>query len=311
MLPIEDLAPSIRKAQIGTAWKSEDTARKLKRARRLGQDLPEDADPGLIDDALERVLGSNDLRPVRWLSIGERRADAVGKVDTPAGSGTGFMVSPWLLMTNNHVISSAAAASSATVTFRYQQDASGNIRSVKTLNLDSARFFRTSPSNKLDYTLDSVAPATGGKAPGDVYGFLPLIGGTGKILEGEPINIVQHPWGRPTEIAFRNNLLLSIDDDEKLTYQTDTESGSSGSPVFNDQWEMVALHHKSVEAANAEGVKIDRMGNPVTAATPENLRVWVANEGIRVSALVRDIQSSSYRGARRQLVDEVLGRNQR
>ena len=26
-------------------------------------------------------------------------------------------------------------------------------------------------------------------------------------------------------------------------YSTDTEAGSSGSPVFNDQWEVVALHH--------------------------------------------------------------------
>jgi endonuclease G len=194
-----------------------------------------------------------------------------------------------------------------TTTFRYQQDASGNIKSVKTLNLDSARFFRTSPSNKLDYTLVAVAPAPGGKAPGDVYGFVPLIGGTGKILKGEPINIVQHPQGRPKEIAFRNNLMLRIDDEEKVTYQTDTDSGSSGSPVFNDQWEMVALHHTGVEASNATGVKIDRLGHTVIASTPENLRVWVANEGIRVSALVRDIQAGSYRGARRQLVDEVLG----
>jgi endonuclease G len=246
---------------------------------------------------------------VNWLSIGQRSAEAVGKIDTPAGSGTGFMVSPWLLMTNNHVISDSAAAARATVTFRYQQDGSGNIKSAKTLNLDPDRFFRTSPRNKLDYALVAVAPAAGGKPPGDVYGFVPLIGGTGKILKGEAINIVQHPQGRPKEIAFRNNLMLRIDDEEKVTYQTDTDSGSSGSPVFNDQWEMVALHHKSVEASNAAGVKIDRLGRPVTEATPDNLRVWVANEGIRVSALVRDIQASSYRGARRQLVDEVLGRS--
>jgi V8-like Glu-specific endopeptidase len=27
-------------------------------------------------------------------------------------------------------------------------------------------------------------------------------------------------------------------------YRAPTEGGSSGSPVFNDQWEVIALHHK-------------------------------------------------------------------
>ena len=29
----------------------------------------------------------------------------------------------------------------------------------------------------------------------------------------------------------------------RLRYQTNTEDGSSGSPVFNREWRVVALHH--------------------------------------------------------------------
>ena len=49
-----------------------------------------------------------------------------------------------------------------------------------------------------------------------------------------------------------------------LHYTADTDGGSSGAPVFNDEWQLVALHHGAAE---------DESGTPV-------------NEGIRVSALV-------------------------
>ena len=60
-----------------------------------------------------------------------------------------------------------------------------------------------------------------------------------------------------------------------MHYSADTEPGSSGSPVFNDQWEVIALHHASVRA-------------------PEHTEFGgVLNEGIRVSAIVRAGQGQS------------------
>ncbi|RWK46883.1 MAG: peptidase, partial [Mesorhizobium sp.] len=53
---------------------------------------------------------------------------------------------------------------------------------------------------------------------------------------------------------------------------TDTEPGSSGAPVFNDQWQVLALHHKAVPAPERTGKK--------TVAP-----VWIANEGVRISAI--------------------------
>jgi len=66
-----------------------------------------------------------------------------------------------------------------------------------------------------------------------------------------PVNIIQHPDGGPKMIAIRNNLVTETTDND-VCYLTDTKLGSSGSPVLDDQWNVVALHRGSVVA---EGVK--------------------------------------------------------
>lgn len=55
------------------------------------------------------------------------------------------------------------------------------------------------------------------------------------------VNVIQHPGGLPMKLAIRNNYILA-GSDEELTYLSDTESGSSGSPVLNDNWQVAALH---------------------------------------------------------------------
>jgi V8-like Glu-specific endopeptidase len=43
-------------------------------------------------------------------------------------------------------------------------------------------------------------------------------------------------------LSVRDNRLLDADD-LRLHYRTPTLGGSSGSPVFNRAWELIALHH--------------------------------------------------------------------
>lgn len=303
-----DLAGALAKVADGTAWRSEDPGRKTRRAERLCGPAVEGASGVVVDEILERVLDDEDLHPMHWLSGGLRVAQSVGLVKGPLGNGTGFLVAPWLLMTNNHVLPTEDTAAAASVRFGYQEQESGDIVGVKDVDLDPARFFVTSPDTALDYTVVAVGPMPGGnQAPGHVLGTIPLVGSLGKILEGEPVNIIQHPAGRPKEIAFRNNKLIKLVDDDVMTYSTDTDRGSSGSPVLNDQWELVALHRSSVEATDAQGRPVDRTGQPVGPNTPASLRAWTANKGSRVSALVRDLKAGSYDGERSELVDTLFG----
>ena len=302
-----DLAAALARVAAVTAWRAEDPDRKSRRADRLCGPVAEGRSDVAVDEILERVLDDPDLRPVHWLSGGLRVALAVGLVRGPQGNGTGFLVAPWLLMTNNHVLSTEDAASAASVRFGYQEQETGDIVGVKDVDLDPDRFFVTSPEALLDYTVVAVAPMADGRAPGEVFGTIPLVGALGKILEGEPVNIIQHPEGRPKEIAFRNNQLVKLVDDDVMTYATDTDHGSSGSPVLNDQWELVGLHRSSVEATDDQGRPVDRLGRPVGPTTPVSLRAWTANKGSRVSALVRDLRGGTYDGGRKALADTLLG----
>lgn len=59
-----------------------------------------------------------------------------------------------------------------------------------------------------------------------------------------PLNIIQHPSGHPKRVALRNNLLTDADA-TTIRYFTDTLTGSSGSPVFSDEWRVIGLHRGS------------------------------------------------------------------
>jgi len=275
-------------ADPAQAWRTEPYARKLQYALRHGAELPKNASEPTLDSALERIFTEPDFLHSRWLTDGAKRSDAVARLVTPFEMGTGFLASPWLLVTNNHVLPDAATAAGTEVTFRYEEDTRGRTtRAVKT-RLDPDRCFLTSDQDVLDYTAVAVQ-AVNGKAPGSVFGSIPMVGATGKILSGHPVNIVQHPSGRSREIAVRNNLLVGVDDARYLTYLTDTEPGSSGSPVLNDAWELVALHSRAEPGRDAQGRPVDVDGQVITDDTPESRRTWVANKGIRTSAIVADL----------------------
>jgi endonuclease G len=252
------------------AWRQEPADRKRAYARRHGVDAKDLKDPAQLDRVVEAVLGDRDFLPARWLREGAAAADAVGRVRTPSGFGTGFLVTPWLLMTNNHVLANESMAEQSTVTFRYIADGDEAVSGAQKHQLEPARCFVTSPVDELDVTLVAVAPSKDGRPPGDTFGFLPAKAGAGKILIGRPVNVLQHPEGRTAEVAFRNNLLLSIESETRVTYGTDTEPGSSGSPVLNDDWEVVALHH-------AGGGQV---GDTI-----------IGNQGIRISAIVRHVET--------------------
>lgn len=289
------------------AWRTEPYDRKLRYALRHGASLPPDPSEARVDSALERIFTEPDFLQGRWLATGAKRCDAVARLVTPTTLGTGFLASPWLLVTNNHVLPDAALADGTDVTFRYEEDARGRTTRAVRVRLDPDRCFLTSHRDELDFTVVAVV-AIKGKPPGRVFGSIPMVGATGKILSGHPVNIVQHPAGRSREIAVRNNLLVGVDDARYLTYLTDTEPGSSGSPVLNDDWELVALHSRAEQARDEQGRPVDVDGRPATDRTPDSRRVFVANKGIRTSAIVADLTArrDGVDAATAALIDELL-----
>jgi endonuclease G len=259
---------------------------------------------------LERVIGKKDFLGIEFLELALAVSRFVGRIQVrsrpgPAeGYGTGFMVSPQLLLTNNHVLRSAAEARYSEVEFDYQNDRYGRPLPVVTYALDPATFFVTDPA--LDFALVAVSPRSqGGNIALKRYGWSRLIGAEGKALHGDPLNIIQHPRGEPKQIVLRSNELVDLLD-VFAHYVTDTEPGSSGSPVYNDQFEVVALHHSGVPATDAAGNLLDVDGNVWRDGMDPARIQWVANEGIRVSRLVAHLRSLQLPPAQAKLRDDML-----
>ncbi|MFM7264459.1 MAG: trypsin-like peptidase domain-containing protein [Cyanobium sp.] len=261
--------------------------------------------PDRFPRSLERVLHTNDLMGLRFFEQGLRVANAVGRVHIrdergqSQGYGTGFLVSPRLLLTNHHVLASAAQAKRSMVEFNFQESANAEMMPSRTFALAPSTLFLSDAD--LDYALVAVAA----DAQLRTYGWLPLIEEQGKLLVGETVNIIQHPNGEPKQLAIRNNQV--VDKLELfLHYQTDTSPGSSGSPVFNDQWEVVALHHSGVPKRNRAGEVVTVDGRVWQEWMGEQRIAWEANEGVRVSRLVQHIRQQTLSAEAEPLRQELL-----
>ncbi len=239
--------------------------------------------------AFERLIGDSDLVPVNYFEFGLQAARAVCRIQIRdsmgygQGYGTGFLVAPNLLLTNNHVLAKPEMAIKSLAEFNFEDDINFNPKPTKLFTLLPGELFYTDPN--LDFTLVAVSSsATDGTALGN-FGALKLIEETGKALPEEYLSIIQHPEGNSKQVAARENKLLWFDDNW-VHYSTDTQPGSSGSPVFNDQWFVVALHHSGVPKTDSNGRVIKKNGEIV----------WVANEGIRVSRIYKALNDASAQG---------------
>jgi Trypsin-like peptidase domain/Effector-associated domain 1 len=85
--------------------------------------------------------------------------------------------------------------------------------------------------------------------------------------------IIQHPLGTPMKLALDYEAQMKFNDNHtRVIYQTGTDSGSSGSPCFNQSWNLVALHHVGDPSAEGfynpafnEGIPISRIVERLTA----------------------------------------------
>ncbi|MFN0192465.1 MAG: DNA/RNA non-specific endonuclease [Aestuariivirga sp.] len=232
----------------------------------------------------EAVQGPTiDFVGVEFLWRGRVAANAVGRIAFLNGQaqGTGFLVGPGILLTNNHVIGSAGEAGAMCVEFDYELGELGEQRDATTFSFEPDQCFVTDPADALDFTLVALGARISGQKELVEFGYIPLSDAPDKHMLGEIANIVQHPLGRRKQVVVRENNLVSRDEtNDALHYVADTERGASGSPVFNNEWEVVALHHWGGPHLEIKGPS----GN--------SLRQDI-NEGIRASAIVRSLRKRS------------------
>lgn len=266
------------------------------------------AEPLAAPAAYERILGvSKDLQAWSFLPRGARAARTIARISVRETGrelplGTGFLVSPSLLMTNHHVLTDADAARQCFVEFDAQVTVDNTPQPPTRLELDPDGFFVA--DERLDFALVLVAPGPDLRPPGDTFGWNRLSAQTGKLVIGEPVNVIGHPMGRLKEIAVRDNM-LQVRLDDFLHYKTDTEPGNSGSPVFNDQWEVVALHHSGVPNTDGQGRVLRRDGQVWQPGDGDDAIDWVSNEGVRISSILKHLAALPLTSRQQALLAEL------
>jgi V8-like Glu-specific endopeptidase len=173
--------------------------------------------------------------------------------------GTGFLIAPNLVLTNYHVLKETPQedlienAKKAVLYFGKVSVGDGVEAEGKEFHLiGTDPVPASSPVDRLDYALlrveekikteESIQPS-----PFSIQ--LPV--------RKESLNILQHPNGKEMKLARSSNGVIEIREDlGRIQYYTKAEGGSSGSPCYNKDWEVVAIHH----AERSIGLGVRREG---------------------------------------------------
>lgn len=206
--------------------------------------------------------------------------------------GTAFLLGPSVVLTNYHVVKPVIdedyGPGDVVLRFDYKRMGDGTYVypgqefRLETGGdgwlLDSCRY------SKVDLELD---PKSGDPAPDELdYALLQVRGNPGQhsmggkaepgaprrgwielpekehdFQPGTPLFIVQHPKGAALKLALDTQAVVGLyGAGRRVRYITSTEPGSSGSPVFDQNWDLVALHHSgdpaSIMPSYNEGIPI-------------------------------------------------------
>ncbi len=217
----------------------------------------------------ERIIGENTLRDVRILQLAQQATCGVALIIAPTLKGSGFLIAPDLLMTNHHVIAEPPAAQASQVLFNFQLNPARQFDSLNCITVlpqANGKFYTNAALDFTIFQLQPIPPAAQARVLA-VRRQVPA--------DGERVAIIQHPFGQYKKVAMQNNF-VSHYEKPWLRYTTSTEEGSSGSPVFNEEFEVVAIHH------GARGF-----------SDPNTKQVYARNEGAGMGAVLDDLKTNA------------------
>jgi hypothetical protein len=222
--------------------KSKATAQKKKRTK-AKSNRPQGRPHIALSDVriLERVIfRQHTFLPVdNWRSLMERRQSAVCQIHirgTPETFATGFLVGPDVVMTNNHVVKDVSTGEYKNVYSSADVRVAFDVRDGRvTARADTfglAKKWAMHKDEKLDFALLQLD-----RKPSPVRPWIKPV--RHQFEMSEPLIIIQHPHGSGLKVAF--GPFRQLQGEKEVAYMINTEPGSSGSPCFTTDWQLVAF----------------------------------------------------------------------
>lgn len=201
--------------------------------------------PRPADSGLEAIIQKSSALAVatQWreaMRVAESRVCRIGAGKGNA-CGTGFLVGPDLVLTNCHVYRGVKGTAPIA---RFDYTATDS--AVVDLPIQEPEL-AVSSEDLLDFALLRLAEPIGKKRGW----FRPK---WHEFTRDEVQLILQHPDGRPLELGIGRVIAVVASPQPRVTYTTNTEKGSSGSPAFTMDWQLVALHHWGIGGMNNVGI---------------------------------------------------------
>lgn len=237
-----------------------------------------------LSHTLEKVFGAESFETYSWYLEGAERCLSVVRIgrDKSKGLGTGFVIKgsalhpsladDVLLLTNAHVLSD-----DPTLNALRKEEACVIMEALdKEQSFFLSEIIFSSPPSQLDVTIARFRPADAARLqlltknlrPYPIASVLPFVSDTQRIY------IIGHPSGGTLSMSLQDNLLLDHQA-PLIHYRTPTVGGSSGSPVFNRQWELIGIHHK---------------GSSTMPRLHNRQGVYEANEGIWIADIIAELE---------------------
>ena len=260
---------------------------------------PSPGQPAQLKALFERSIGpTDDVVSIEFLEAGLLAKRPVGRIwNGGEGYATGFLVGHGLMMTAAHVLPSAAEASDLVFQLDYEEHTLGPLAPMSEYTLDPQTFFLR--DEDYDVALCAVQDFARLSPPIETFGWHVVREREETIDAGTPVSIIQHPEGKTKSLVVHNSQFIDVgkesEDERYCWYTGDTEPGSSGSPVFDLNWRVIALHSSAVPQRAPSGAILGRKGTPILIGGEEVTRVedletlddvrFLANEGLRASRI--------------------------
>lgn len=188
------------------------------------------------------------IKSILWLEKGLAKSKSVCRISIGPSYGTGTVINNKYLLTCHHVITNTEDATDARLQFDYLEGTKAE--DIPEYCLNPSSFFYTDAS--LDFTICAVEDSL----VKYIFQNPPITLKKQSLKFVKDVQIIQHPDGQYMQISLIDSRLTGTQD-HSICYTSDTESGSSGSPVFNEKWEVIGIHTSGTDKDENMGTFIN------------------------------------------------------